>query len=98
LKAIQRNVIPATVEKLSVADQTNEYLLTGLRTKWGVNREKLELLSRGMFQMAHAEDLKRMSGSGWIWEDTQSLYLTESGKLFADRIASDLFFDFHLSS
>ncbi|WAC12879.1 radical SAM family heme chaperone HemW [Dyadobacter pollutisoli] len=93
LKAIQGNVIPATLEQLSVADQTNEYLLTGLRTKWGVNREKLELLSGGTFGMVHAEDLKRMSASGWIWEDTQSLYLTESGKLFADRIASDLFID-----
>lgn len=93
LKAIQGNVIPATVEELSVADQTNEYLLTGLRTKWGVNREKLELLSGGTFRMVHAEDLKRMSASGWISEDAQSLYLTESGKLFADRIASDLFID-----
>ncbi|MEO6287449.1 MAG: radical SAM family heme chaperone HemW [Dyadobacter sp.] len=93
LKAIQNSTIPATIEQLSVADQTNEYLLTGLRTKWGVNREKLELLSGGTFRMVHAEDLKRMSASGWIWEDTQSLYLTESGKLFADRIASDLFID-----
>jgi oxygen-independent coproporphyrinogen-3 oxidase len=93
LKAIQGNVIPATIEQLSVADQTNEYLLTGLRTKWGVSREKLELLSKGTFRMVHAEDLKRMTASGWIWEDTQSLYLTESGKLFADRIASDLFID-----
>jgi oxygen-independent coproporphyrinogen-3 oxidase len=93
LKAIQGNVIPATIEQLSVADQTNEYLLTGLRTKWGVSREKLELLSKGTFRMVHAEDLKRMTASGWIWEDSQSLYLTESGKLFADRIASDLFID-----
>ncbi|TLV02306.1 radical SAM family heme chaperone HemW [Dyadobacter luticola] len=93
LEAILKNEIPATFETLSPADQTNEYLLTGLRTKWGVNKQKLETLSQGTFYRTHQNDLEKMSGLNWIWEDSDSLFLTSAGKLFADRIASDLFID-----
>jgi oxygen-independent coproporphyrinogen-3 oxidase len=91
VEAIQKNVIPATFELLSPADQTNEYLLTGLRTKWGVNKEKLETLSGKSFLLTHRTDLEKMVAKNWVQEDSEHWYLTESGKLFADRIAGDLF-------
>ena len=93
LQALQQDAIPATIETLSPADQTNEYLLTGLRTKWGVELQKLEILSAGKFALGAREELGRMSRKGWIREDSGILLLTEAGKLFADRIASDLFID-----
>ncbi|HWV28093.1 MAG TPA: radical SAM family heme chaperone HemW [Dyadobacter sp.] len=93
LEAIQKDVIPSTIETLSAADQTNEYLLTGLRTKWGVELQKLETLSAGEFGVQAKGELERMVRKGWIREDSGILVLTEAGKLFADRIASDLFID-----
>ncbi|WP_353720900.1 radical SAM family heme chaperone HemW [Dyadobacter sp. 676] len=93
LEAIQKGIVPATVETLTRADQTNEYLLTGLRTKWGVELQKLERLSAGAFALQAADELARMTRKGWIREDSGILLLTEAGKLFADRIASDLFID-----
>ena len=93
LEAIQKDVIPSTIETLSAADQTNEYLLTGLRTKWGVELQKLETLSAGEFGVQTKGELERMVRKGWIREDSGILVLTEAGKLFADRIASDLFID-----
>ncbi|MBO9616068.1 MAG: radical SAM family heme chaperone HemW [Dyadobacter sp.] len=93
LEAIRNDHIPATVETLSPADQTNEYLLTGLRTKWGVELQKLEALSAGKFGVQAEEELGRITRKGWIREDAGILLLTEAGKLFADRIASDLFID-----
>ncbi|NIJ54886.1 radical SAM family heme chaperone HemW [Dyadobacter arcticus] len=93
IDAIRQNLIPATHEILSAADQTNEYLLTGLRTKWGVNKDKLEELSGGIFNTAHQKDLEKMACLNWIREDSDSLFLTSAGKLFADRIASDLFIE-----
>ncbi|MCE7071144.1 radical SAM family heme chaperone HemW [Dyadobacter sp. CY327] len=95
VEAIQKRIIPTTVETLSPADQTNEYLLTGLRTKWGVNKEKLELLSGGSFALIHTADLQQMAKKNWIREDADNWYLTDSGKLFADRIASDLFIEWN---
>lgn len=93
LAEIGRMVIPATVEILSPADQTNEYLLTGLRTKWGVELEKLKKLSGGAFKAHENRELEAMTRKGWVREESGVLMLTEAGKLFADRIASDLFID-----
>lgn len=93
LRALQEDIIPATIETLSPADQTNEYLLTGLRTKWGVELQKLEILSQGRFALEARQELDRMILKGWISKDSGILVLTQAGKLFADRIASDLFID-----
>jgi len=93
VEAIRTQIIPATLETLSPADQTNEYLLTGLRTKWGVNKDKLENLSGRSFRSTHQADLEEMMRRNWITEDSDNWYLTDAGKLFADRIASDLFID-----
>ncbi|SEJ47175.1 oxygen-independent coproporphyrinogen-3 oxidase [Dyadobacter sp. SG02] len=93
LEAIQKGLIPATIEALTPADRTNEYLLTGLRTKWGVELLKLDEFSAGAFALQSESELERMTRKGWIREDSGILLLTEAGKLFADRIASDLFID-----
>ena len=93
LASIQQHVIPSTYEKLSAEDRVNEYLLTGLRTKWGVQYAELDALSNGRFMRQHEAELKNMAQNGWILPDQKIILLTETGKLFADRIASDLFID-----
>lgn len=93
LSSIQQEIIPATYELLSTEDITNEYLLTGLRTKWGVEQETLDILSNGKFQLQHFDELEKLSEKGWISTENGIILLTEAGKLFADRIASDLFVD-----
>ncbi|WP_341216067.1 radical SAM family heme chaperone HemW [uncultured Wocania sp.] len=42
IQSIQNNKLPNTVETLSVKDQYNEYIMTGLRTIWGVSLYKVE--------------------------------------------------------
>jgi hypothetical protein len=37
LKAIQDDKLPNEIENLSEADRYNEYVMTGLRTIWGVS-------------------------------------------------------------
>ncbi|WOD44631.1 radical SAM family heme chaperone HemW [Hwangdonia lutea] len=41
IQSIQNNELPNTVEILSVKDQYNEYIMTGLRTIWGVSLNKV---------------------------------------------------------
>jgi oxygen-independent coproporphyrinogen-3 oxidase len=91
LESLQNGLIPATTETLTMVHQTNEYLLTGLRTKWGVQKAKLESLSNKNFHLLHHEDIRKMTEIGWIYSDQESIYLTAAGKLFADKVASDLF-------
>jgi oxygen-independent coproporphyrinogen-3 oxidase len=90
VQALSRGELPATVEQLSIFDQLNEQLLTGLRTSEGVNLARMEQrfgpelvaqLRAGLL------DLK----DDWYQLRHDQLSLTRSGKHFADLIASDLF-------
>ncbi|GAB3888589.1 radical SAM family heme chaperone HemW [Spirosoma agri] len=93
VSAIQQGRVPATIERLTVADQVNEYLLTGLRTKWGCSLSELTALLGTDFTQTQARDLDDMYTSGWLTRDADTLRLTDAGKLFADRVASSLFVD-----
>jgi len=42
VKFIQENKLPLTSEKLTKEDSYNEYIMTGLRTIWGVSLERIE--------------------------------------------------------
>lgn len=93
LTVIQQDKIPATIELLSAADQTNEYLLTGLRTKWGCQLTTLDKLSGSNFEVKLAAELSVMIEKGWLAIENGTIILTQAGKLFADRVSSELFID-----
>jgi oxygen-independent coproporphyrinogen-3 oxidase len=74
-------------ETLTPVQQVNERLLTGLRTIWGV-----ELAALGPdFRRVNAKTLERYLALEEVQERDGRLFLTGKGRLFADRIASDLF-------
>ncbi|ODS82323.1 MAG: coproporphyrinogen III oxidase [Cytophagaceae bacterium SCN 52-12] len=91
IKDLTSGISPATVEILTSDDQVNEYLLTGLRTKWGCSLDMLDQLSEGVFRETHRSTVKELVARGWLQMIENTLLLTPSGKLFADRVASDLF-------
>jgi oxygen-independent coproporphyrinogen-3 oxidase len=91
LKAIQKNELPAEIETLSAEDQVNEYLLTGLRTKWGCSLEKLNQYSGRDFRQWYEQALNVQISEGFLKIENNVLLITPKGKLFVDRIASDLF-------
>ncbi|MCF0056985.1 radical SAM family heme chaperone HemW [Dyadobacter sp. CY356] len=93
LAAIQQDKIPSTIEILTSADQVNDYLLTGLRTKWGCEISTLNKLSHNQFELLNRAEISMMAQKGWLFIDNGTLLLTQAGKLFADRVASDLFLD-----
>lgn len=74
-------------ETLSAAQRTNERLLTGLRTMWGVDLEQLEHDVVGI----HRSLVDKHLGAGTITLGHGRLVLTTAGRHFADRIASELF-------
>jgi oxygen-independent coproporphyrinogen III oxidase len=91
VKALTAGEVPAEREDLTHADQVNEYLLTGLRTQWGCDLGELDALSGASFVEQQARALARMQAAGWLVQQENRLLLTPSGKLFADRVASELF-------
>jgi oxygen-independent coproporphyrinogen III oxidase len=82
---------PSEREILTPADQVNEYLLTGLRTMWGCWIAELDNLLGESFLIRQAPEIAKLQQANWLVCSKSTIKLTESGKLFADRVASDLF-------
>ncbi len=78
-------------EALTPTEQFNEILLTGLRTKWGVNIQ--ELYARQNPTLEFYATLKRFENNELIIQQHDTIFLTEKGKLQADYIASMLFLE-----
>jgi oxygen-independent coproporphyrinogen-3 oxidase len=97
IKALQANVLPQEIEKLSVNDRFNEVVMTGLRTVWGVSLVDIERdfgrdckndLLKNSEKFIVQKLLKRECD---IHQDKDILKITEKGKFLCDGIASSLF-------
>ena len=91
LKALAKDEIPAELDVLQAHDQVNEYIMTGLRTKWGIDLQKIRQEFRFDLYVEHQSYLNQLHIEGKVRMQDQQLILTNKGKLLADRIASDLF-------
>lgn len=91
IQAIEKKTIPAEIEILTEENRLNEYIMTSLRTQWGLNLEQLNSIAKGASDplLKAAEEFLE---KGWIIQKDQTIYLTQTGKLYADHIASELFF------
>ncbi|UZD21925.1 radical SAM family heme chaperone HemW [Algoriphagus halophytocola] len=91
LKSLEKEQVPFEKEQLSAEENLNEYILTGLRTIWGIDLDEI----KEKYQVDLAQDKERilaqMQEEGWlIWKENH-LSLSKSGKLLADSISSALF-------
>lgn len=76
------------VEKLSPEDQTNEYIMTSLRTMWGLDINQIASIEHQIKVKAAAQ--KYIERGLMILEEDKFI-ITKEGKFLADGIASDLF-------
>jgi len=91
IDAISNNENQFEIEKLSNADKINEHLLIGLRTIWGCNLNFIESLATENSYKQFMNELTVQIEKKMVTLDKNNIFLTPKGKLFADRIASDLF-------
>lgn len=92
LKAIQDNHLPSETEVLTKTDRYNEYVMTGLRTIWGVSLERIEKEFGKDFVNYLLENAQKYLDEEKLEIKDQVLKTTRKGKFFSDGIASDLFF------
>ena len=91
IKSIEKGILPLETEQLSPAQRYDEYLMTSLRTMWGCDLGKVK---EGWGEKKGEElekQARRFIEQGLLLQADHRLILTEKGRLFADRIASDLF-------
>jgi len=90
LKEINVEKIPAEVEVLSQTDRLNEYIMTSLRTMWGLDLDHLNSIAAGAADEIK-KDIEIFIEKEWLVQQDQKLFLTREGKLYADHIAAELF-------
>lgn len=91
IQGLQTGIIPAETELLTENNRLNEYIMTSLRTMWGLDLNKLNSISTAASDQLNRSALKFYE-NGWIDQKDSTIYLTQTGKLFADSIALGLFF------
>ena len=84
--------MPSEKETLTATDRYNEYVMTGLRTIWGVSLERIEKEFGLDFMNYLLENAQKYLDEGKLEIQDKVLRTTRNGKFFSDGIASDLFF------
>ena len=78
-------------EILTVDDKYNEYVMTGLRTSWGCDIDKI-VSDYGISYRDHfLKNVKKYLDSGIMLKHNNTFVLTDKGMLLADGIATELF-------
>lgn len=92
LKAIQNDELPIETEILTISDRYNEYIMTGLRTIWGVSLERIEKEFGSEYLNYLLEQSQKFLNDDLLSIENNILKPTIKGKFLTDGIASDLFY------
>jgi oxygen-independent coproporphyrinogen III oxidase len=91
IKSIQEGKLPLETEILSKTDRYNEYVMTGLRTIWGISLDRIQ----NEFGQTYLDYLNQHAAKyiedHLLFVDENILRTTRKGKFLSDGIASDLF-------
>ena len=91
INAIQQNKLPMEVETLTKTDQYNEYVMTGLRTIWGVSLVKVESDFGSLYKDYLLEQAEVFINQHLLYIEDMHIKVSKEGKFLSDGIASELF-------
>lgn len=92
LKSLAEDKLPSEIETLTETDRYNEYIMTGLRTVWGVSLEKIKVEFGENMLGYLLQNAERYLEDEKLILENNILRTTKKGKFFCDGIASDLFY------
>ncbi|MDI5889355.1 radical SAM family heme chaperone HemW [Flavobacterium yafengii] len=92
LKSIQEDKLPNEIEILSTADRYNEYVMTGLRTIWGVSLDRIKTEFGDEYLDYLNKQVQKFLNDDLVFIENNILKPTPKGKFLTDGIASDLFY------
>ncbi|WP_256011283.1 radical SAM family heme chaperone HemW [Desertivirga xinjiangensis] len=91
IDALLKNSLPSEWEVLSTENKLNEYIMTSLRTIWGMSLSHIEREFGSDHQKTVFESLQQFLDKNWVISKDNNITLTRQGKLYADHIAAELF-------
>ena len=92
LKSLAENKLPNEIEVLSKTDRYNEYIMTGLRTIWGVSLDRIEQEFGNEYLDYLQKQTQKFIKDELLFIENNVLKPTTKGKFLTDGIASDLFY------
>ena len=91
LNSIQQGILPAQSEILNTHDAFNEYLMTSLRTSWGVSLKKINQTFGKHYSDYLEKQVENHLIDQRVYWDGDDLKVTKKAKFLTDGIVSDLF-------
>lgn len=92
LKSLDENKLPNETEILSKTDRYNEYIMTGLRTIWGVSLDRIATEFGNDYLDYLQKQSQKFINDDLLFIENNVLKPTPKGKFLTDGIASDLFY------
>ena len=92
IKALEKANLPQQIEKLTTADKFNEYVMTRLRTKFGVSLVEVEEKFGTDYKQHFLKNAAPLQQKQLLEERDGVLHITAKGKFLSDGIAADLFY------
>lgn len=92
IESLSKNEIPFEKETLTETQKLNEYIMTSLRTIEGLDLGAVSSQQSAVCSQELLIKSQRFIEQGKMFKENNLLKLTRQGKLFADGIASELFF------
>ena len=93
VKALASGEVPFTREELSAAQRYNEYVMTSLRTKWGVDPKAIAARFGKKYLTYFNRKVVPFVKQKIVATDGKKYFLTDTGKLLADGVSMALFFE-----
>ena len=97
MEQLAKGQLPESIEQLSTVDKFNEYVMTSLRTMWGIDLTKIETDFGKDYVTQTQKLIKPFVNNEQLLFENNIIKLTNKGKLFADGIAAELFMDEELT-
>jgi oxygen-independent coproporphyrinogen-3 oxidase len=91
IRSLQQNIIPFEKEILTNKEKIDEYIMTSLRTKEGMDLGFIENNFSNSERKRIENILQNKVEEGNYFQQNERIILTDKGKLFADAIAVELF-------
>lgn len=92
IKALEKEQIPQETEQLSTTDKYNEFVMTRLRTKFGVELAEIEKNFGSKYADHFLRNTQEFLQKGLVKNENGTFHITQKGKFLSDGIAAELFY------
>lgn len=92
LSEVSKGNMPFEIEKLSTTDKYNDYIITSLRTMWGINLKTIEKEFGKLYFDFILREKNSFVKNNLLVKNNDTLILSEKGKFLSDQIIRALLY------